>query len=111
MNLKTYITGQSKTDTPKKTKLQFLKSISDLLLKPTHENFKTTIKHLSILAKTYTVPIKDYKPQKTAKNIDKELLYKTSEIIKNHKGYIHLLPEVFKLLVSFAKTNNIKLEF
>ena len=110
MNLKNYMTEQSRTDTPKKTKLQFLKSISNLLLKPTHENFKTTIKYLSILAKTYSVPIRAIKAQ-VNKNVENDLLNKTAEIIKNHKGYNHLLPEIFKLLVNFAKSKNIKLEF
>ena len=110
MNLATFIKKQNKSKNPKKTKLHFLISVSELLLMPTSENLRHTIKYLSILANTYHIPTNTMRPQKI-KDIDNVLLNKTSEIILNGKGYAILIPETFKIIVSFAKNKGIKLTF
>ena len=110
MNLQSYIQAQKITKDTKTTKLQFLKSVSELLLTPNPENLKLTIKYLSILANSYHVTIKPLKATKS-KYIETVLLNKVSEIIKNEYGYMQLIPETFKIIVSYAKNKGIKLIF
>ncbi len=110
MNLKAYIKSQKITKDTKKVKLQFLKSVSELLLMPNTQNLKATVKYLSILANSYHIPITAPKLLKDA-NIETLLLNKTSEIIKNNNGYNILIPEMLKIIVSYAKIKCVELKF
>ncbi len=111
MNLNEFIRKQQISKNTENIKLHLLKSVSELLLVPKPEHLKPVIKYLSILANSYHVNIKSSVKAQKFKNIDKTVLNKTSELIKNESGYKILLPEMFKIVVSFAKSKSIQLDF
>ncbi len=112
MNLQTYISKQKTAKNTDTVKLQLLKSISEILLMPKYENLKQVIKYFSILSNSFRIPINTkFKNLPKDKNIENLLLEKTSELIQNKHGYMNILPEMIKIIVSYAKSKNIKLQF
>ena len=112
MNLRTYISKQQKVKDTNIVKLQLLKSIFELVLFPKYENLKTVITYFAILSNNFHIVIStEIKnlPKKT--DIEKLLLTKTSELIQNKQGYKEILPEMIKIIIHFAKSKDIKLEF
>ena len=109
MNLNEFIRKQQISKNTEKIKLHLLKSVSELLLIPKPEYLKPVIKYLSILANSYHVNIESSIKAQKFNDIDKMVLNKTSELIKNENGYKELLPEMFKVIVSFAKIKSIQL--
>ena len=110
MKIKDYIKLQKSVKDTKTAKYKFLKSISELLLLPKAENFKRSVKYLAVLSNSYHVELKSLKVEKY-KHIEKVLLYKTSEVIQNKNGYSIILPEMFKIIVTYAKFKSVELIF
>ena len=110
MTINEFIRKQKFSKNTETTKLNLLKSVSDFLISPKKDNFKTVIKYLSILANTYHIDLINSKSQ-TIKTNKNELLNNIGKLIQNKSGYMNILPETYKMIVSYAKSLKIEFSF
>ena len=111
MNINEFIKKQRIVKNTDNIKLYLLKSITELLLMPKHDNLKQVVKYLSILSNSFHINLKISLKTNKITDIETKLLNKTSEIIKNNKGYSILVPEMFKIIIVFAKSKDLQLDF
>ena len=110
MNLETFIKTQKRTKNIETVKIRLLQSVSELLLNTTNDNLKKSVRQIAILSKTFNVPLSKVAKVKS-NNLKKELLHKLSEVIKNENGFSVTLSELLKLIIAYAKSKFLEVEF
>jgi hypothetical protein len=83
------------------TKLNLLKSVSDLILSPNNYHLKETLKHLYDLSDFYHIELHSSEDEEVD-DINKCLMNGIAEIISNKRGYVELLPQMYGLVTKYA---------